>query len=216
MENIKILEKTNEYIVCIKPAGVLSEDTVGGMPSLLADGNKKPLVVHRLDREVSGVMVFANGNKTAAELSRGITDKTFNKEYLAVVEGDVGSGTVLEDLLFYDRTKSKTYVVNRERKGVKKASLEFLRLAITETENGTVSLVKIKLHTGRTHQIRVQFASRKHPILGDRKYGSNINSKVALFSHKISFNLNGQNYEFKALPDNIYPWSLFDKVLSEI
>ena len=216
MENIKILEKTNEYIVCIKPSGILSEDASGGMPSLLADGNKKPLVVHRLDREVSGVMVFANDTKTAAELSKGITDKTFSKEYLAVVEGDVGSSTVLEDLLFYDRTKSKTYVVNRERKGVKKASLEFIKLASAETENGTVSLVKIKLHTGRTHQIRVQFASRKHPILGDRKYGSNINSKVALFSHKISFNLNGQNYEFKALPDNIYPWSLFDKVLSEI
>lgn len=216
MENIEILEKTKEYTVCIKPSGVLSEDTAGGMPSLLADGNKKPLVVHRLDREVSGVMVFANGNKTAAELSRGITDKTFNKEYLAVVEGDVGSGTVLEDLLFYDRTKSKTYVVNRERKGVKKASLEFIKLATAETENGTVSLVKIKLHTGRTHQIRVQFASRKHPILGDRKYGSNLKCQVALFSHKISFNLNGQNHEFKALPDNIYPWSLFDKVLSEI
>lgn len=216
MEKIEILEKTNEYTVCIKPAGILSEDTSGGMPSLLADGDKKPLVVHRLDREVSGVMVFANDNKTAAELSKGITDKTFNKEYLAVVEGDTGEGTVLEDLLFYDRTKSKTYVVNRERKGVKKASLEFIKLASAEAENSTVTLVKIKLHTGRTHQIRVQFASRKHPILGDRKYGSNLNGKTALFSHKISFNLNGQDYEFKALPDNIYPWSLFDKVLSEI
>ncbi len=216
MENIKILENTSEYIVCIKPSGILSEDASGGMPCLLADGNKKPLVVHRLDREVSGVMVFANGNKTAAELSRGITDKTFNKEYLAVVEGDVGSSTVLEDLLFYDRTKSKTYVVNRERKGVKKASLEFIKLATAEIENATVSLVKIKLHTGRTHQIRVQFASRKHPILGDKKYGSNINSKVALFSHKISFNLNGQNYEFKALSDNIYPWLLFDEKIAKI
>lgn len=216
MENIKILENTSEYIVCIKPAGVLSEDTSGGMPCLLADGDKKPLVIHRLDREVSGVMVFANDKKTAAELSREITDKTFSKEYLAVVEGDVGSGTVLEDLLFYDRTKSKTYVVNRERKGVKKASLEFIKLASAETENGIVSLVKIKLHTGRTHQIRVQFASRKNPILGDRKYGSSAKCQVALFSHKISFNLNGKNHEFKALPENSFPWSLFDKVLSKI
>ncbi len=216
MENIEILEKTKEYTVCIKPAGVLSEDTSGGMPSLLAEGDKKPLVVHRLDREVSGVMVFANDNKTAAELSRGITDKTFSKEYLAVVEGDTGEGAVLEDLLFYDRIKSKTYVVNKERKGVKKASLEFLRLATAETENGTASLVKIKLHTGRTHQIRVQFASRKHPILGDRKYGSSVNGKTALFSHKISFNLNGENHEFKALPENIYPWSLFDEKIAKI
>lgn len=216
MENIEILEKTNEYIVCIKPAGVLSEDTSGGMPSLLADGDKKPLVVHRLDRGVSGVMVFANNNKTAAELSKGITDKTFSKEYLAVVEGDTGEGSSLEDLLFYDRTKSKTYVVNKERKGVKKASLEFIRLASAETENGTVSLVKIKLHTGRTHQIRVQFASRKHPILGDRKYGSNLNGKTALFSHKISFNLNGKNHEFKALPENSFPWSLFGEILAKI
>lgn len=215
MENIEIFEKTNEYTVCIKPAGVLSEDTSGGMPCLLADGDKRVLVVHRLDREVSGVMVFANDNKTAAQLSRGIADKTFNKEYLAVVEGDVGSGTVLEDLLFYDRTKSKTYVVNKERKGVKKASLEFIKLASAETENGIVSLVKIKLHTGRTHQIRVQFASRKHPILGDRKYGSSAKCLVALFSHKISFNLNGKTHEFKALPEKDYPWSLFDEIVEK-
>ncbi len=213
MKNIEILEKTNEYIVCIKPAGVLSEDTSGGMPSLLSDGDKKPLVVHRLDRKVSGVMVFANDNKTAGKLSKEIADKTFNKEYLAVVEGDIGKGSSLEDLLFYDKTKNKTYVVNKERKGVKKASLEFIKLASGETENGTVSLVKIKLHTGRTHQIRVQFASRKHPILGDRKYGSSVKCQAALFSHKISFNLNGENHEFKALPENIYPWSLFDKAL---
>lgn len=212
-----ILFKNEYYTVCVKPAGVTSEDgKVPGMPTLLAEDGKKPLVVHRLDREVGGVMVFANNTKTAAELSQRITDKTFIKEYFAVVEGNPGVGGMLEDLLFYDRVKCKTYVVKRERKGVKKASLEFWRLATVETNCGTVSLVKIRLHTGRTHQIRVQFGSRNHPIVGDRKYGSDINGQTALFSHKISFSLNGKNHEFKALPENVYPWSLFGEIMCKI
>ena len=216
MKTVNILEKTKDYTVCVKPSGVLSEDGVDGMPALLAAGGIKPLTVHRLDREVSGVMVFANTPKAAAELSRGITEKTFTKEYLAVVEGDTGECGFLSDLLFYDRNRSKTYVVRRERKGVKKASLEFVRLGVAEAENGTLSLVKITLHTGRTHQIRVQFASRKHPVSGDRKYGSSNNGQVALFSHKIGFVLNGKRQEYKALPDNAYPWSLFSEILGEI
>ncbi len=216
MVEIRILEKTNEFTVCIKPSGILSEDTAGGMPRLLADGEGVLLTVHRLDREVSGVMVFANDTKTAAELSRGIADKTFTKEYLAVVEGETDEYGFLEDLLFYDREKNKTYIVKRERKGVKKASLEFWRLGVAETDNGAVSLVKIRLHTGRTHQIRVQLGSRHHPISGDRKYGSLKGGSVALFSHKIGFIQGGKQHEFKALPEATYPWSLFSEILGEI
>lgn len=212
-----IILKNEHCTVCVKPAGVTSEDGKSlGMPSILAEGGKKPLVVHRLDREVGGVMVFANDAKTAAELSRQIADRKFGKEYLAVVSGDVEADGVLEDLLFYDRQRSKTYVVKRERKGVKPASLEFRRLAVAKTENGTLSLVKIRLHTGRTHQIRVQFGSRKHPVAGDRKYGSDENCQTALFSHKIFFSLNGKSCEFKALPENVYPWSLFGEILCKI
>ena len=160
-------------------------------------------------------MVF-KGDVYYADLNPVIGSEQGGVRPVVILQNDIGNKYSPTTIVAPMTTKSKTYVVNRERKGVKKASLEFIKLATAEIENGTVSLVKIKLHTGRTHQIRVQFASRKHPILGDRKYGSSAKCQVALFSHKISFNLNGQNYEFKALPDSIYPWSLFDKVLSEI
>lgn len=215
--DIKILQDTAECVVCIKPSGVTSEDgKVPGMPTLLADGDKKPLVVHRLDKEVSGVMAFAKTPKAAAELTRQMTDKTFKKEYLAVVSGEVEEHGVLEDLLYHDRTKNKTYTVKRERKGVKPAKLEFWRLAVAETECGAVSLVKVKLYTGRTHQIRVQFASRKHPLLGDRKYGSEVNCQIALFSRLLGFKLGGKSVEFTAIPECAFPWDIFSEILGQI
>ncbi len=217
MQEIKVLESNSDYIVCIKPSGVTSEDgKTAGLPTLLANGGEKSLVVHRLDREVSGVMVLANNQKTAAELSKQIADKTFSKEYLAVLEGITPENGVLEDLLYHDRIKNKTYTVKRERKGVKPAKLEFWRIATAETQDGEVSLVRIRLFTGRTHQIRVQFGSRKHPVLGDRKYGSAIGCQVALFSRLIGFKIGKNEVVFTAEPEDIYPWSLFDKNISEI
>lgn len=215
--DMKILRDTEDHIVCIKPSGVTSEDgKVPGMPTLLADGDKKPLVVHRLDKEVGGVMVFAKTPKAAAELTRQITDKTFKKEYLAVVSGEVEEHGVLEDLLYHDRIKNKTYTVKRERKGVKPAKLEFWRVATAETENGIVSLVKVKLYTGRTHQIRVQLATRRHPILGDRKYGSQINCRIALFSRLIGFKNGGKDVEFTATPECVFPWNTFSNIIGQI
>ncbi len=217
MQDIHILEANADYTVCIKPSGVTSEDgDKCGMPTLLSKTGAKPFVVHRLDREVSGVMVFANTVKAAAELSRQITDKTFKKEYLAVIEGEVSEKGDLEDLLYHDRIKNKTYTVKRERKGVKRAKLEFERLATAHSEHGVLSLVKIKLYTGRTHQIRVQFGSRKHPVFGDRKYGSVTGGEVALFSHAIGFNYNKKEQIFTALPNDSYPWTLFGDKISEI
>lgn len=211
MNDIKIIFDCDRYVVCRKPKGITSEDgKVPGVPSALSSNGVKPLVVHRLDREVDGVMVLAKTSKTAAVLSKQITEREFQKEYLAVVSGDVGDGGTLEDLLFYDRSKNKTFTVKRERAGVKKASLEFDRLETVEFENVQLSLVKIRLHTGRTHQIRVQFASRKHPVLGDGRYGSDVKCPVALFSHKISFCDSGQTVDFKALPDSCFPWNLFE------
>ncbi len=214
---IVILEKSKGFTVCLKPSGVNSEDgKLFGMPTLIQQKTGvKPFVVHRLDKEVAGVMVFTNDSKTAADLSRQITDKTFRKEYLTVVSGEVDEHGVLEDLLYHDRIKNKTYVVNRERKGVKPAKLEFWRIGIAQTENGIVSLVRVKLYTGRTHQIRVQFASRRHPVLGDRKYGSQCDCKMALFSRLVGFELKGESYEFTALPDSVFPWELFDLNIAE-
>ncbi|MBO5912942.1 MAG: RNA pseudouridine synthase [Clostridia bacterium] len=214
MKSVKILEENNDYIVCIKPSGVSSEDTkTEGMPSLLDSGDNKPFVVHRLDKEVSGVMVFAKSSRMAAELSRQITEKTFQKEYLAVVSGEVEEHGIFEDLLYHDRIKNKTYTVKRERKGVKPAKLEFWRIASAETDKGVVSLVRVKLYTGRTHQIRVQFASRKHPILGDMKYGSEFDCKIALFSRMLGFDIKGERKIFTKTPDLHFPWGLFSKNL---
>lgn len=209
--DINVLYKDSFITVCNKPSGVNSEDgKLFGMPTLIEQKlGVKPFVVHRLDKDVSGVMVFANNSKTAADLTRQITEKTFRKEYLTVVAGEVDEHGVLEDLLYHDRIKNKTYVVDRERKGVKSAKLEFWRIGTAETENGTVSFVRVRLYTGRTHQIRVQFASRKHPVLGDRKYGSRFDCKTALFSRLVGFEVKGEEYEFTATPEYAFPWNLF-------
>lgn len=211
MSEIKILCDNERFVVCVKPKGVTSEDgKIQGMPTLLQIGEIKPLVVHRLDKEVDGVMVFAKTSSVAADLSRQILDRRFEKEYIAVVSGEALEYGVLEDLLYHDRAKNKTYTVKRERKGVKSAKLEYWRIGTALTGDGMVSLVRIKLHTGRTHQIRVQFASRKMPILGDRKYGSQVNCPVALFSHRLKF-FDGKNaVAFEDKPLNIFPWNLFN------
>ena len=117
----------------------------------------------------------------------------------------------LVDLLFHDKTKNKTYVVKKQRKGVKEAILTYERVGAKETETGELSLLKIKLETGRTHQIRVQFASRGHSLFGDRKYGSKLTGDIALFSHKISFICpeSKERIEFLENPASITPWDLF-------
>ena len=176
------------FTVCVKPAGVSSENNgEGSAPAILKKqlGLREIYTVHRLDTVTSGVMVYAKTKEAAAAFSRQITDGCFEKQYLAVVHGEVSpKEAVLEDFLFKDSRKNKSFVVKRERKGVKRASLEY---SVLETKNG-LSLVKIRLHTGRTHQIRVQFSSRRHPVYGDGKYGASDNIPfIALHSHEISF-----------------------------
>lgn len=185
---MEILFKNSDIIVVIKPAGVSSEETAGlNMHDLIREstGEKEIFTVHRLDNVTSGVMVYAFNKRAAAYLSEQIADKTFIKEYAAVVHGIVcPEKGIMEDLLFKDSRRNKSFVVKRERKGVKKASLEY---SVTATK-GELSLVKIRLHTGRTHQIRVQFASRKHPVYGDGKYGASDNiTYIALFSQTLTF-----------------------------
>ena len=214
---MKILHEDNSIIVCVKPAGINSQNADGGkdMISLLnahfeQNGDKsKAYPVHRLDRETSGVMVYAKNSKSAAALSKQIEQNTVKKHYYAVVQGspDEKSG-VLKDLLFRDKQKNKTYVVKRERKGVRDASLEYE--VIGEAEGKT--LLDILLHTGRTHQIRVQFASRKMPLYGDGKYGGG-NGKLVLFAHTLEFShpVSGEKLVFSAKPDTEeFPWNEFD------
>lgn len=184
---MEILYENNLIAVIIKPAGLPSEETAGeNTVSLLKaqlECNIYP--VHRLDTVTSGIMVYAKTKEAAAFLTKEITENRMSKTYTAVLHGDVfPDEAVLQDLLFKDSRKNKSFVVKRERKGVKKASLEY---KVTDRKNG-LSLVKIKLHTGRTHQIRVQFSSRQHPVYGDGKYGSRVNLPfIALFSSGLSF-----------------------------
>ncbi len=212
MRQVNIIFETNDYVVCEKPSGVTSEDSKTiGMPSLLNE--EKPLLtVHRLDREVGGVMVYAKHREAAAKLSTQVTEKSFFKEYYAIVEGETKPCGRYEDLLFKDSAKNKSYVVKRERKGVKKAVLSFERVAVTSFEGVLLSLVKIKLETGRTHQIRVQFSSRNHAVFGDKKYGSKFTGGFGLFLKKIGFKCT-KTGEFKeysiSFPDTL-PWNIFN------
>lgn len=208
---IDILFEDDDYIVCVKPVGVQSQnDRTEDMVRLLSAQTGSDIYpVHRLDTVVGGTMVFAKNSRFAAELSGQITDKFFEKRYLAVLSGiPVKDSDTLKDLLFKDSSKNKTYVVKRERRGVKKASLEYE--AIGKADGKT--LVRILLHTGRTHQIRVQFSSRKLPLVGDGKYGSRDNNcNVALWSETVSFIVNGERREYSSCPDyKNYPWNLFN------
>ena len=167
----------DEYIVvCVKPAGVSSEDAGGtGMPALLrrATGVNEIYTVHRLDTAAAGLMVYAKTKAAAAALSGAVTDGSFHKEYLAAVHGSPAAPAgEYTDLLYKDAKKNKTYVVRSPRRGVREARLTYTVLTRAETRWGPGSLVRIALQTGRTHQIRVQFASRGTPLFGDGKYGA--------------------------------------------
>lgn len=211
MDNeLQIIFENELYIVLIKPKGVLSEEGSGkSVASLLV--RDELYTVHRLDKDVSGVMVYAKTKAAAANLSAQMQNGKFKKEYFTVVEGKPLESERLVDLLFHDKSKNKTYVVKRQRKGVKEAILTYERLDSKTTDNGELSLLKVKLETGRTHQIRVQFASRGFPLFGDRKYGSKAIGNIALFSCKISFICPAKNERvtFETNPQNDIPWNLF-------
>lgn len=212
----EIIYEDKNFIGCIKPVGVLSEK--GGMPDILdeylRDSGEKGSVycIHRLDRDVSGVMIFAKNQKAASALSKLIGERKISKEYLATVFGKPEEENgCYTDLLFKDSAKNKSYVVKRMRRGVKEAKLEYQVLKTASLDGNNVSLVHIKLHTGRTHQIRVQFASRKMPLLGDRKYGSGFSCPIALWSYKICFMdpFTGKDVVITRLPNEVYPWTAF-------
>lgn len=208
-----ILFEDKSIIVCLKPAGLQSQGGKNDLVVMLdeyfgkTDITAKAYPVHRLDKETAGVMVFAKTQQAASALSSQAANGKMKKHYFAVVQGSPDESGVFKDLLFHDRQKNKTYTVKRSRKGVKEASLEFRK--ISEQEN--LSLVDILLHTGRTHQIRVQFATRKMPLFGDGKYCGG-SGKLALFSYKLEFAHPKTNEPlcFTAKPGNEYPWQLFN------
>ncbi len=216
-----ILYEDKHVTVCVKTPGLLSEESgnVPSVPKLLKEhylqmGEKYDVfTVHRLDRNVGGIMVFARTHLAASKLAAQINDRSFLKEYLAVLRGlPPQENAALVDLLFRDSVNNKTYVVSRPRKGVREASLEYSLLFTAQYQNNTLSLVKIKLHTGRTHQIRVQFASRKLPLVGDGRYGSRDGKDTpALWAFRLGFvhPASGKYLAFTAPPPKIYPFDLF-------
>lgn len=191
---MEILYSDRDIAVCIKPVGLDSEKEVPDALKEQLGGEIFPL--HRLDRNVGGVMVYARQKQAAAALSKAIQEGTMVKEYYAMVHGTPPESGDWEDLLWKDSAKNKVFVVKRERKGVKKARLEFQRRTA-----GTQSLVHIRLHTGRSHQIRVQFASRGFPLVGDHKYGSHDEAAAPLlFSCALTFPYREKTWHFEAKP----------------
>lgn len=191
---MRILFSDEDIAVIVKPVGVDSEH---GVPGLLAEQLTGSFyTVHRLDANVGGVMVYARNTKTAASLSRQIQDGTFVKEYVALVHGTTPETGDWTDLLFKDSRKNKVFVVNKVRTGVKEARLSFFRLT-----QGERSLVRVRLYTGRSHQIRVQFSSRGYPLVGDHKYGSRAEEKTPmLYSCCLRF-YHKKQWVFEELPD---------------
>jgi len=206
---MEIIYQDRDIVVCIKPARVLSTDEPGGLPELLRDalGTKDFRTVHRLDRVVSGLMVVARNAAAASELSRQIREDSFEKEYLAVLHGrPEDSEGRLYDLLLRDKARKMTFVVAEPGKDVQPASLTYRVLG----SNGTLSRVRIKLETGRTHQIRVQFSSRGLPLVGERKYSElDDPCEIALWSYRLGFfhPKNGEKMEFTHEPPREYPWT---------
>ena len=206
---MELIYEDKDIVVCVKPARVLSTDEPGGMPELVrqALGTRDVRTVHRLDRVVSGLMVLARSAEAASELSRQIREDQFKKEYLAVVHGapenDAGRFC---DLLLRDKARKMTVVAREPGKGVQPASLRYW---VLKREKG-ISRVRIALETGRTHQIRVQFASRGLPLVGERKYSTlEDDCEIALWSYRLAFAhpTTGKTMEFTLEPPEIYPWT---------
>ena len=192
---MEILYSDQNIAVCIKPVGLDSEQEVPNALREALGGDIFP--IHRLDKNVGGVMVFARNKHAAASLSQAVQNGTMVKEYVARVHGNPPESGDWTDLLFKDSRKNKVFVVKRSRAGVKEARLEFTRLDQKEP-----ALVRIRLHTGRSHQIRVQFSSRGFPLVGDHKYGARDSEKAPLlFSCRLEFPYHGEIKSFEAMPD---------------
>lgn len=224
MNKIKILFEDRYLLVCEKPIGVQSQKSSNNSPdmiTLLSDhrvsrGESSYVgLVHRLDTPTGGVMIYSKQEEMTGKLSALVQTAEYRKEYLAVVHGTpTETSGELIDLLYHDKIKNKSYVVNKIRRGVKEAIAEYSLLQTVSMQRaGDMSLVKVRLVTGRTHQIRVQFASRKMALVGDGKYGSCDNrTSCALWSYRVSFThpITKKQIVSESYPDDIYPWNMFD------
>ena len=217
---IHLLYADSSLVVCEKPVGVSSESP--GLPELIFEQEKfSVLPVHRLDLGTGGACILARNASACAAMQKLFQSDQVIKEYLAVVSGvpDSSAG-VYSDLLYHDPRSNKSFVVDKMRKGVREASCEWEVLETADAEDGRdgpLTLVRVRLHSGRTHQIRVQFASRKLPLAGDRRYGSRVRAEVpALWSARIAFPhpfINEKTVEAVSAPPDVFPWNCFSREL---
>lgn len=208
---MELIYQDDHIVVAVKPPRVLSTDEPGGMPELVrqALGTQDVRTVHRLDRVVSGLMVLARNAHAASELSRQIREDQFDKEYVAVVHGHPAENSgELRDLLLRNKQERKTYIVDAPGKGVQEAILQYRVTGTTDT----FTRVRIRLITGRTHQIRAQFSGRGLPLVGERKYAVLEDPcEIALWSYRLAFThpVTGEPMEFILEPPKVYPWTEF-------
>jgi len=213
---VQILYRDENLIICEKPVGISSESP--GLPDIISDMTGVTVYpVHRLDTGTGGVAVLALSKTACQDVQNIFQNRLIIKEYFAVVEGIMPEKNgVFADYLFHDKYKNKSYVVSRPRKGVKEASCEWSVTDSIHAKEGTLSLIKIKLHTGRTHQIRVQFGSRGFPLVGDRKYGSRIKAEIpALWAFRIRFKYPSDTKSYidvHSFPPRTFPWDLFSEL----
>lgn len=211
--SVEILYRDAYYLVCNKPVGMLSESP--GLPDELARQESLTCLypVHRLDQVTGGVMILARTTEACRKMQESLLSGTSEKDYLVIVSGipEENEG-IMEDFLFHDKRNNKTYIVRHERKGVKKAVLYWKHLKTVRHGELQYTLIHVSLHTGRTHQIRIQFASRGMPLIGDKKYGSRIAAdNIALWSYRSVFShpYTKCPVTVEAVPPATYPWSLF-------
>ncbi len=215
-ESVRVLFCDSDLLAVEKAPGVPSQGDPTGAPdvlSLLSPKYGTLYPVHRLDRPVGGVMAIARNPATAAAMSRLVQDHSlFKKEYLAVLPCEVTQGGELTDLLYHDKISKRAFSVKSKRAGVKEARLEYQPIATRQEAGDTFTLVRIRLHTGRFHQIRVQFATRGMPLLGDGKYGSRIKCPLALLAYRLTFPhpKSGETVSFQVSPPKTFPWKLFE------
>ncbi len=221
---IKILFEDNHIIVAEKPFGLLSQSDITGDPDILTElkayiknkykkpGNVFVGLVHRLDKNVGGVMVFAKTSKAAARLSKQIQSHKFQKTYLAVVNGIVeNQEQTLKHYLVKSEEERRSIAYDSEVRDSKYAELAYKVLAT----DSNYSLLEVALKTGRAHQIRVQLSTIGHSIVGDKLYIEGIrdsNTPIALWAYKLSFfhPVTQELVTFKAVPPTTNPWKNFN------